>query len=377
MTFKKLNILLLMLAWICTCANAEKKFDESGYVNGMYIPVVNLNDGKFTHTGIIHNRLNFSYTPIKQLSFTVQMRNRLMFADYSKDSTKNYRAMTRDEGFMNLSMNVVESNYCLFNMFFDRVNVAFNAAQWSITLGRQRINWSQTLVFNPNDIFNGYSFFDYDYPERSGSDALRVCYFPTPTSAIEFAAKLNRKGKLTAAAMYRFNVKGSDIQALAGRLDDGDWFIGAGYSGEIKGVNLRAEANFFQGDKSTFVASIGADWVSNKSLFISGELLYNQQHKSSIVSLAQLYQTPMSAKHLSFSEWSVVAQVSYPFSSILSASFAAMCFIDLPMFYLSPSVDWSLRENLNLSFSTQFFIAGKRFDPSAMAMGYLRLSYNF
>ena len=30
------------------------------------------------------------------------------------------------------------------------------------------------LVWNPNDLFNAFSFVDFDYEERPGSDALRI-----------------------------------------------------------------------------------------------------------------------------------------------------------------------------------------------------------
>ena len=82
---------------------------------------------------------------------------------------------------------------------------------------RQRVNWSQTLIFNPNDIFNGYSFFDFDYPEKAGSDAVRLYYYPSVVSVIEVAAKLNRFGQLSAAALHRFNVSGWGVQVLGDR----------------------------------------------------------------------------------------------------------------------------------------------------------------
>ena len=372
---RKLNILFLIL-FVSRFVYATD-FDVGGYVNGLYIPIVNLDDGRVTHTGLINNRLNFKYIPTEKWTFTVQLRNRLMMADYSAYTQDNFQVLTQDEGFINLSFNVFDSDYFFFNTFFDRLNVAYNVDKWSLTLGRQRINWSQTLVFNPNDIFNGYSFFDYDYPERQGSDAVRACYFPDETSVMEIAAKLNSTGKVTAAAMYRFNYTGFDIQALTGVLDGEEWLVGMGFSGDLKGLNLRGEASFFQGQKSTFVASVGADWLTKNALFLSGELLYNQQHQSKTNDLAFLYQTPMSAKHLSFSEWSMVLQASYPFSSICSATLAAIWFIDLPMFYVGPSIDWSVKENLSLSLATQFFISKKSFQPSAMGMGYVRLRYNF
>ena len=61
---------------------------------------------------------------------------------------------------------------------------------------RQRINWGQTLVWNPNDIFNAYSYFDFDYIERPGSDAIRLQYYPDYSSAIEMAVKADYENKI-------------------------------------------------------------------------------------------------------------------------------------------------------------------------------------
>jgi hypothetical protein len=102
-----------------------------------------------------------------------------------------------------------------------------------VTAGRQRINWGQTFVWNPNDIFNTYSYFDFDYEEKPGSDAVRVQYFLNPTSAFELAAKLDRQNKATIAGLYRFNKLNYDIQFLSGITDEQDFVAGAGWSGQI------------------------------------------------------------------------------------------------------------------------------------------------
>ncbi len=88
--------------------------------------------------------------------------------------------------------------------------------KFQVTLGRQRINWGQTFVWNPNDIFNAYSYFDFDYIERPGSDAVRLQYFPSSSSVAEFAVKVDDENDITAAGLYRFNKWGYDIQFLAG-----------------------------------------------------------------------------------------------------------------------------------------------------------------
>ena len=43
-------------------------------------------------------------------------------------------------------------------------------------IGRQRINWGTTTIWNPNDIFNAYNFLDFDYEERPGMDGGKFQY---------------------------------------------------------------------------------------------------------------------------------------------------------------------------------------------------------
>ncbi|MCG8318265.1 MAG: hypothetical protein MI921_02070 [Cytophagales bacterium] len=50
-------------------------------------------------------------------------------------------------------------------------------------IGKHRINWGKSYVWNPNDVFNAYSFFDFDYEERRGTDALLIKYTTSPFSS--------------------------------------------------------------------------------------------------------------------------------------------------------------------------------------------------
>jgi hypothetical protein len=260
---------------------------------------------------------------------------------------------------------------------------AYQTDSWSVKVGRQRINWSQALTFNPNDIFNGYSFFDFDYPERQGSDAIRLSAYPTGTSVVELAAKMNYYGKLTVAGLYRFNFKGWDMQLLGGLVNSSDLTLGTGFSGDIKGVNLRGEFSYYYSFlmnpnlKNTFVAALGVDYIFKNSIMLSVEGLYNRLPKSHAGNLNTLFTVPVSPKYLSITEWTVCAQISYPFTPIVTGRFAAMSFINLPAFYLGPSMDYSALKNLTLSAMVQFFTGGKKGDTTNLLLGYLRLKYNF
>ena len=367
-----------------TIPTKTKKVFFKGYLNELYIPTYIFEETSIQNTAWVHNRLNFKYLPSTHWDITAELRTRALFQDFRDYTHKQFKTVTQDAGWLNLSWNLAESNYLLLTTSVERLYAAYQTDNFSIKIGRQRINWSQALVFNPNDIFKGYSFFDFDYPERQGSDAIRISSYPTTTSVIEWVAKLNYYGQLTLAGLYRFNVKGWDMQLLGGLVNKSDLILGTGFSGDIKSVNLRGEFSYYYSTlimpelKNTFVASLGVDYIFKNSIMLSAEGLYNRLPKAYITNLGTLYTVPMSPKYLSITEWTVCARISYSFTPLVTGSFTAMSFINLPAFYAGPSVDYSARKNLTLSAMLQTFIGDKKeMNPYGLLMGYVRLKWDF
>jgi hypothetical protein len=354
----------------------------NGYVSGLYTPIYISGEDLFVNNGLIHNRLNFKYFPDDKWTFTAEVRNRAILGNFTHLSPDYFSNLTADNGWINLSWNAMQGDSYLLNSSVERLNIAYSGNHWSFVVGRQRINWSQTLMFNPNDIFNGYSFFDFDYPEKAGSDAVRISWYLSAVSVVELAAKLDHSGQPTIAGLYRFNVSGWDVQALGGLVNRYDAVVGAGFSGEAGGVNLRGEASFFhdmQTDaptKNTMVTSLGADYIFKNSLSLSGTVLYNQQPTGSSGNFMSLYNVPLTPKLLSITDWTACAQVSYPITPLFTGGLAVVSFINLPAFYFGPSADYSLSDNLTFSAMVQFFTGGSK-EASNLALGYLRLKYNF
>jgi hypothetical protein len=125
---------------------------------------------------LIHNRLNFKWFISDNAIATVEMRNRFIYGDFMKMIPGYNTMIEQDQGWMNLSVNLLEENSFLLNSNIDRAYFDLYFGKLQIRTGRQRINWGRTFAWNPNDIFNAYSFFDFDYIEKPGSDAVLVQY---------------------------------------------------------------------------------------------------------------------------------------------------------------------------------------------------------
>ena len=360
----------------------------SGYVTEMP-SVFWLNQPQSTlwWQNLVHNRLDFTWQIDKNFSFNAGLRNRFIAGS---SALIDFKSMNFDKGIMDLTFNTIASTNgsvsSVLNHTFDRLNVVFEKNKWQFILGRQRINWGQTLVWNPNDIFNTYSFFDFDYPERPGCDAFRGTYFHTPTSSTELAVSVNHYNKVTAAAMHRWNVKNFDFQILGGMLETSDVLVGGAVTTDIKGLNIRGEFSIFHPFKNfadtitTAAVSVGFDYMFSNSLMLQTEILYNNVSSSNINNgLISLYSAPLSAKNLSVCNWNWFAQVSYPITPLLNGSLSAMYFIDMKGFYTGFSLDYSLAENLDLSAIAQYFFMKEPLLPSNvnMLLGFIRLKYSF
>jgi len=178
---------------------------------------------------LIHNRLNFDYRPDDHFNFRLEVRNRLYYGELVKSYPGFDSLATSSNETFNLSKNWISKNAVLFNSTIDRASAEYIDKKWDITLGRQRINWGINTVWTPNDIFNTFNFFDFDYEERPGSDAARIQYALNSSSSLDLAVS---PGKTSAqdigALMYHLNKWNYDYQVFSG-ICKRDFTAGAGW----------------------------------------------------------------------------------------------------------------------------------------------------
>ena len=102
----------------------------------------------------------------------------------------DYEQMIDEEGgYFDLGTVLISADGWFLHSAIDRAWVDYTLGKLQVRAGRQRINWGVNLVWNPNDIFNTFSYFDFDYEERPGTDAVRVQYYTGTTSSAELVYK--------------------------------------------------------------------------------------------------------------------------------------------------------------------------------------------
>jgi len=398
---KALIILLLYLFGFQSFAQTNnKKLELDGYVSNMlsynFIPngygsLLGLDPGQshWISNHYLQNRLILFVYPAENLRGSLQLRNRFFYGEYINQIPGYAHMLEADNGVVDLSGNVIDHDNYALNMAIDRFWLQYTIGKVDIKAGRQRINWSQTYAFNPNDIFNTYSFFEVDYPERPGTDALRVSYYPTFASTAEAAVSLDSANRVTAAGLYRFNKWSYDFQVLAGILAEQDYVFGLGWSGSINSAGFRGEASYFQPKENfenangIFVASVSFDYMFPNSIYLQLEGLYNELPDDGNTKFFQIFNRPLTPKMLSFTEYTILAISSYPITPLWNGSLSTIYYPKMNAVFVGPSIDYSASDNLTLSLFWQTFYGNfpnpltQVNENKAFNFGYFRMKYNF
>ncbi len=380
--FYFLILLGLLIFLPARSQEAGSKISAGGYVTSMQSAMFDSLSGPVTFDNLIHNRLNINAYIGNKITFNTELRNRLFTGDMSRAGNAYSEIIGSDQGLADMSWNLIRENSFFFNTTIDRLWMDVRLDRFEARIGRQRINWGQALVWNPNDIFNAYSFFDFDYIERPGSDAVRIQYFPSSSSAAEIAAKIDSEHDVTAAGLYRFNKWGFDLQFLAGYANSRDLVAGTGLSGAIGSFSLRGEGTLFYpagssgSDEGTLLLTAGTDRIFENNSMLQFQFMYCN-NPLSITDFNSFYSGNMSAKDLAFSEFTAFGSFTWAANPLLNLTLSAMWFPDLDGYFAGPSIDYSLAENIDFSLIWQHFDSSMNGSNTRINMAFLRLKYSF
>lgn len=366
---KHLTLILSLILWATTTNAQTDNLRISGYVQGMPVWISADLPEPFNRDSFweyrMQNRLNVQWFMSSNLTFNWQMRTRFFAGDLVNDlndlpGIRYADLIDLDDGFLNLSWVIADEEKWLLHYIPDRLNLDWQNGDWRVTAGRQRVNWGINMMSNPNDLFNIYSFYEFDYPERPGSDAIRIQHFIDWASRVEVAFSPARDMKnAVAAALYGFNTRGYDVQLITGYYRN-RWTAGGGWAGNIGESGFKGEIMYFLDLEKTagnrtdnLIAALSIDHMFDNSLFLIVEGLYNKEGgRDEFLLLGE----PLSADNPSFSRFQFTTQASYPFSPLLNGSLAFILYPDEEAMYVSPSITYSISQNIDMNLLTQIFL---------------------
>lgn len=347
---------------------AQSNFEFGGYAKYLF------GTSKFpqlmerTYDHILHSRLNTKYFFDDSFSLTGEFRFRSFFGN-SVENIPNYSSLIKTkQPLLDMDLMLWNTNKSIGYAEVDRLYLDYNANQFQVTLGRQRIAWGTSWVWNPTDLFNPLSILDFDYEEYPGTDAFRIQYYTGAVCKIEFAlAPTREKDKLTAAALLSHNAFDYDFNFLAG-VKNNRWIAGISWAGDIADAGFRGEITFQQKPKKlieyenlystynllplsyknqaqiSFVLS--GDYTFPNSFYIHTEILYNTIGTKDYAGL--YIQESAELGLLSPSRFLFFQEFSYNISPLSRISIFGILNPDDNSFVIVPSVSYSVITNLDL-----------------------------
>ncbi len=371
--------------------NAPKKWALNGYLKYLTsVYFLHQPNKAMLQDNLIHNRLNFKYYINDAFTFKADLRTRVFFGEYTKLQPNYGKTILRSDSLKNgyydyLSWTLLDERGAVIHSTLDRLYLQYSKGNWDIRLGRQRINWGINTIWNPNDIFNTYSFTDFDYEERPGSDALRIQYFTGVASSVEFAVKaFTRWENATAAFLWKTNKWNYDFQVLVGIVAQ-DLVLGGGWAGNIKGAGFKGELSYFyniadtSSHRHSFTGTLSFDYLFSKSktYFIAG-FMYNSNGTTN-AGANELFGYRPSAKNLYPYRYSIFATFSQPIKEIFSLGLTAIYSPgESHSLFLTPNFGYILNDKWDISLVGQISLNKSGvYYVSPVQVVFLRIKFSF
>lgn len=339
------------------------RFQFRGYLKDLQTATFTTDKGSLFTGNFLHNRLNFRYDFSEAVSARLELRTRLFWGEQVRWTPDFSRQVDYENGLMDLSWMLADEPALVLHTIADRLSLNWQKKGWDITLGRQRVNWGITTAWNPNDLFNAYNFFDFDYEERPGSDAVRVRYSISGMSGFDLAVSRGQdSGSTIAALLYRFNLRGYDFQVL-GSLYQRDLALGTGWAGSIGDAGFKGEVTWFQ-PRTTFLDTTGAlsltlggDYSFSGGWYVGGSFLYTSSGSNDASALEQLAGQQLSAKMLMPFKYSTLVQVAKQVTPLFTANMSLIYCPGADALIVFPVLTYSVSDNWEANLVVQSFFA--------------------
>lgn len=375
---------LCVMGFVRAEAQEERKYPRlnyKGYTKSMTI-FINPDDLDFLQTlHLFHNRSEVELQFSEALSIQVHNRNLLYTGNFffQNDFGKQLEESATD--YADLSLLPLDRNGVKMINSLDRAFVQGLHGNLEWRLGRQRINWGLHSIWNPHDIFNAYSFVDFDYEERPGADAAFARYYFGFYTNVQVAySPADEWKESTIGMLWQTNAGSYDLQALTA-YDRGYYVWGLGAAGNIGDQSLKVEGSSFipeEAGTTEWSLAVSFEGTGAKSgIFYNISYLYDSQTTGG-GSLNDLLQQRIDARNLYPFEHSVLLQALKQINGRLTLNGALVTSFEenWPM-YFAPSVSYSLSQNWDLDLFGQIFFEKEEYFGSPTQLLNVRIKWSY
>ena len=343
---------------------------------------------------LIHVRLNSRYYISDNWTAALETRIRTYYGQ-SVEKFPGFKSLTKHHYPLgDLGWEFLDKKEWFGYAEIDRAYLDYQSTNFEATLGRQRIAWGTSLVWNVIDLFNPMSILDFDYEERPGSDAVRLQYFTGPLSRIELAVAPHKQAKVSTWALlwathageydFYFLSGQKQLRRLAGFAFSG-YIKGAGFRGELKVSDPPSKGakplqsfpmRLTYNDRANVQAVLSLDYAFPNSFYIHSEAYYN---RDGVTQGGALYWNEIGeADMLNPARWSLFQEFAYDINPLLRADVFALINPNEKSMLIAPSLNWSVVTNLDL-YALAFLTTGKANTEYRTygTAGFFRLKYSF
>ncbi len=282
-----LSALILLFLFTGVQANLGDKIAFSGYVRETPILWQNslspASREPYVFTNNLHTRQNFRFYIDPALTAAVEIKSRLFNGHSVSQILSGTQILSTGTPYFDLSHTFIDKTHTLLISTLDRVWLSGTSGSMELTIGRQRIAWGTSLVWNPIDLFNPASPLDYDDEEKPGTDAVRFEWYTSPNAQLDIGiAPQRRADDAVAAVRYKTNRWNYDWMVLAGRRRS-EAVVGAAWAGSIRGGGFRGELLWARpretepDHKPYLTAVVSGDYTFRDNSYLHGAVLFNQR----------------------------------------------------------------------------------------------------
>lgn len=239
----------------------------------------------------------------------------------------------------------------------DRLYYRQHINDYTISLGRQAIDWGSGRFWQPLNLFGSFSPADLDTDYKPGIDAVAIDYFPSSFSSLTgvyaFAPQNQAVIKNSGALHYRRQVgELSELAMVAGSIT-GNTTIGGSFESAWEGIGWRIEGVHYQlrnTDEQALFWIAGLDYQFNNGTLLSAEYYDNSRGATSEAGLVGIFTDELIASGLQqqLSRQLIGLGLARNLSPLLHGGYTILGSV---LEDRNGSNNWSLLHQINLTYS--------------------------
>ncbi len=264
------------LAWLMLASNAAADFSHSGSLKNLSAGSRSLVDDDRYFSNLTRLRLEPRY---RYEDWVLDAAYDLELVTGSVLDSPEFALLkdSPDPRYWDLQGDVYESGDVLARHQLYRGTIQWRSPVGDFRYGRQQVNWSTALIWNPMDLLNPVSPLQLEPDERIGVDALLWdrSWGATGRFSAVHAPQHNDENATTAARAKRY-IAGVDAGMMIGDFA-GATRAGVSGSGSVAGTGWRTEIVWSEPDsgKSYWQGVADLNWAFRNGLNLALEYFYN------------------------------------------------------------------------------------------------------